>query len=51
MNKIVTIKASGIAIAVMIGLARNVPVVFAKKKKPSTMNEFFLLQFCLLLRT
>ena len=35
-NKILTIEASGIAIGIMAGLAFDVPVVFAKKKKPST---------------
>lgn len=32
-TRIVTIEASGIAVAVMAGLALNVPVVFARKKK------------------
>ena len=36
-NKIITIEASGIAPAVILGLLMDVPVVFAKKKKPSTM--------------
>ena len=36
-NKILTIEASGIAPAIMTGYIMNVPVVFAKKKKPSTM--------------
>lgn len=40
-NKILTIEASGIAIAIMVGLAFDVPVVFAKKKKPSTMNDLY----------
>ncbi len=38
-NKILTIEASGIAPAIMVGFLLNVPVVFAKKKKPSTMNN------------
>ena len=38
-NKILTIEASGIAPAVMVGFLLNVPVVFAKKKKPSTMDN------------
>ena len=38
-TKIVTIEASGIAPAVMVGLLMDVPVVFAKKKKPSTMGN------------
>ena len=37
-DKILTIEASGIAPAIMLGLLLNVPVVFAKKKKPSTME-------------
>ncbi|MBM6991995.1 MAG: xanthine phosphoribosyltransferase [Prevotella sp.] len=38
-TKIITIEASGIAPAVMVGLLLDVPVVFAKKKKPSTMDN------------
>lgn len=41
-NKILTIEASGIAPAVMVGFLLNVPVVFAKKKKPSTMNNMLV---------
>lgn len=37
-TKILTIEASGIAVAVMTALAFNVPMVFAKKKKPSTLQ-------------
>ncbi len=37
-TKVITIEASGIAPAVMLGLLLDVPVVFAKKKKPSTMQ-------------
>lgn len=37
-NKIVTVEASGIAPAIMLGFLMELPVVFAKKKKPSTMN-------------
>ena len=37
-NKIITIEASGIAPAIMVGYVMNVPVVFAKKKIPSTME-------------
>ena len=33
-NKIITIEASGIAPAIMMGFLMNLPVVFAKKKKP-----------------
>ncbi|GLI58186.1 xanthine phosphoribosyltransferase [Propionigenium maris DSM 9537] len=40
-NKILTIEASGIAIGIMAGLAFDVPVVFAKKKKPSTMSDMY----------
>lgn len=38
-DKIVTIEASGIAVGVMTGYAINVPVLFAKKKKPSTISD------------
>jgi len=37
-TKILTVEASGIAAALMTGLAFGVPVVFAKKKKPSTIG-------------
>ena len=40
-NKVLTIEASGIAIGIMTGLALDVPVVFAKKKKPSTMANLY----------
>ncbi|HOP65307.1 MAG TPA: xanthine phosphoribosyltransferase [Spirochaetota bacterium] len=40
-NKILTIESSGIAPAVMTGLRMGIPVVFAKKAKPSTMTEEF----------
>ncbi len=40
-NKIVTIESSGIAPAVMTGLVLGVPVVFAKKEKPNTMEECY----------
>ena len=38
-NKILTIEASGIAPAIVMGLLLDLPVVFAKKKKPSTMDN------------
>lgn len=37
-TKILTIEASGIAVAIMTALAFEVPMVFAKKKKPSTLT-------------
>ena len=37
-NKIMTVEASGIAPAVMLGYMMELPVVFAKKLKPSTMG-------------
>lgn len=40
-NKILTIEASGIAIGLAVAYAFNVPLVFAKKKVPSTMNDFY----------
>lgn len=36
-NKIMTIEASGIAPAIMVGYIMKLPVVFAKKKEPKTM--------------
>lgn len=38
-NKIVTIEASGIAPAIMVGYILQLPVVFVKKKKPKTMDN------------
>ncbi len=38
-NKIVTIEASGIAPAIMLGYIMRLPVVFVKKKQPSTMDN------------
>lgn len=38
-NKILTIEASGIAPAIMMGFLLDLPVVFAKKKQPSTMDN------------
>lgn len=40
-DKILTIEASGIAPAVMVGYLLNLPIVFAKKKSPSTMGSCF----------
>ncbi|WP_297406113.1 xanthine phosphoribosyltransferase [uncultured Cetobacterium sp.] len=40
-NKVLTIEASGIAIAIAVAYAMKVPMVFAKKKKPSTMSEAY----------
>ena len=37
-NKVITVEASGIAPAIMVGYLLELPVVFAKKKKPSTMT-------------
>ena len=39
-TKILTVEASGIAPAVMLGYMMELPVVFAKKKQPSTMADF-----------
>lgn len=41
-NKIITIEASGIAPAIMVGDCLNVPVLFAKKKTPSTMENMLV---------
>lgn len=38
-NKVVTIEASGIAPAIMVGYVMNLPVVFVKKKQPKTMEN------------
>ena len=38
-NKVLTIEASGIAPAIMVGYLLELPVVFAKKRKPSTMEN------------
>ena len=38
-NKIITVEASGIAPAIMMGFLLDLPVVFAKKKKTSTMEN------------
>lgn len=40
-NKIITVEASGIAPALMTGFRMKLPVVFAKKKQPSTMVAGF----------
>lgn len=37
-DKVITVEASGIAPAIMVAYLLNVPVVFAKKKVPSTME-------------
>ena len=41
-TKILTVEASGIAPAVMLGFLMELPVVFAKKKQPSTMSDFYV---------
>lgn len=38
-NKIVTIEASGIAPAILVGYVLQLPVVFIKKKQPKTMDN------------
>lgn len=38
-NKVMTIEASGIAPAIMVGYLLELPVVFAKKKQPGTMEN------------
>lgn len=38
-NKILTIEASGIAPAIMVGYIMHLPVLFVKKKVPSTMDN------------
>ena len=41
-NKVITIEASGIAPAIMVGAILDVPVLFAKKKVPSTMENMLV---------
>ena len=41
-NKILTVEASGIAPAIMVGYLLEIPVVFAKKRKPSTMENMLV---------
>ena len=41
-NKIITVEASGIAPAVILGYVMNLPVVFAKKNMPSTMKDAYV---------
>jgi xanthine phosphoribosyltransferase len=45
-NKILTIEASGIAPAIMLGYLMELPVVFVKKKVPSTMSDFYQTEVC-----
>ena len=40
-TKIVTIEASGIALAILTGLKLNVPVVFAKKSNPKNIGDVY----------
>ncbi|MCJ8344099.1 xanthine phosphoribosyltransferase [bacterium] len=40
-DKIITIEASGIVIGVMVAKALNLPLVYAKKHKPSTQSEAY----------
>ena len=40
-NKIVTVEASGIAPALMLGYLMAIPVVYAKKRTPSTMSDMY----------
>ena len=40
-NKILTVEASGIAVATMLGYMMEVPVLFAKKKQPITMSSAY----------
>ncbi|MBO5704190.1 MAG: xanthine phosphoribosyltransferase [Bacteroidaceae bacterium] len=41
-NKILTVEASGIAPAIMVGNLLELPVVFAKKRAPSTMENMLV---------
>lgn len=50
-NKVMTIEASGIAPAIMVGYLLELPVVFAKKKKPVTMENMLTTSVYYLLKT
>ncbi len=41
-NKIITIEASGIAPAIMLGYLLELPVVFVNKAKPKTMGDMYV---------
>ena len=41
-NKVITVEASGIAPAIMVGYLLGLPVVFAKKTQPSTMENMLV---------
>ena len=41
-SKVITVEASGIAPAIMVGYILGLPVVFAKKKQPSTMENMLV---------
>ncbi len=41
-DKVITVEASGIAPAIMVGYLLEVPVVFAKKKKPGTLENMLV---------
>ncbi|MBR5656042.1 MAG: xanthine phosphoribosyltransferase [Prevotella sp.] len=41
-NKILTVEASGIAPSIMLGYLMELPVVFAKKRQPSTMKDAYV---------
>lgn len=41
-NKIITIEASGIAPAILVGYLMRLPVVFIKKKQPKTMERMLV---------
>ena len=41
-DKVITVEASGIAPAIMVGYLLELPVVFAKKTKPSTMDNMLV---------
>ncbi|MBO7417491.1 MAG: xanthine phosphoribosyltransferase [Bacteroidaceae bacterium] len=41
-NKILTVEASGIAPSVLLGYLLELPVVYAKKKKPKTAGEMYV---------
>ncbi|MEW6064331.1 xanthine phosphoribosyltransferase [Desulforamulus profundi] len=41
-TKVLTVEASGIAVGLTTAMALNVPLLFAKKKMPSTLQHYYL---------
>lgn len=41
-DKVITVEASGIAPAILVGLELGLPVLFVKKNRPSTMSDYYV---------